>query len=119
MVAGRRRRASAEGMGASPYAVATGRRRSPPSVALEYGLGLLEEGLVSALVILGLHADRLRLRFGLDGVVDAHAPFVMDAALGHGVREGRAVGERLRQCLCFGEQRVRLAQLVVESPALG
>src|SRR5665647_3543089 len=51
-----------------------GRRHS---VALEHRLALGDEGLVGPLVVLGLHADRLRLRLGFDRLVDAHVPFLM------------------------------------------
>src|SRR5579864_5956501 len=65
-------------MDASPSAKGTSPRisrlRPTSSVALEHRPALVHERLVGALVILRLHADRLRLRLGLDGVVDAHAP---------------------------------------------
>src|SRR3989304_3671597 len=67
------------------------------SIAFENGLLLGHECLISALVILRLHADRLRLGFGFDRVVDAHAPFLVNAALGHAMRERRACRDRIGQ----------------------
>src|SRR5664279_2201777 len=89
------------------------------SVSLEHRLLLGDEGLIGALVVLGLHADRLRLRLGFDRLVDAHVPFLMQALLGHRIGEGRAVRQGLGQCLRVGEHALRLAQLIVEAPALG
>src|SRR5262249_1840131 len=77
---------------------------SRASVACKVGFFLAHERLVGALVVLGLHADRLRLRLGLDRIVDAHAPFLVDAALGHGVREGRTGGERFCHALRIGQK---------------
>src|SRR5208282_6121401 len=73
------------------------------SVSPERGPLLVHEAQIGALVVLGLHADGLRLRLGLDGVIDAHVPFLVDALLGHGVSKGRPVGERLRRRLRVGE----------------
>jgi hypothetical protein len=53
-------------------------------------------------------------RFGFDGLVDAHAPLLTDAALRHGVGECRPVGERLRYRPRLGKQCLRLAKPVVE-----
>ena len=60
------------------------------SVSLENRRGLGDEGLVGAREVTGLHADRLRLRLGLDGLVDAHRPLLVEQRLGHHMREGRA-----------------------------
>ncbi len=62
------------------------------SVALESRTLLGDEGAIGAAVVTCLHTDGLGLRLRLDRVIDAHAPFLMDAALGHRVREGRTVG---------------------------
>src|SRR5215467_14620035 len=59
-------------------------------VALERRFLLGYKGAVGALEILALHADRLRLRFGLDGLVEAHRPFMSELRLGDAVGEGRA-----------------------------
>jgi hypothetical protein len=59
------------------------------------GCSLRREGAVGALEVLGLHADRLRLRLGLDRA-SIHAPFLVEHLLGHRVREGRPVGKRRR-----------------------
>jgi hypothetical protein len=53
----------------------------PPSVALEHGFLFRDEGLVGAAEILGLHADRLGLRLGLDRLFDAHVPFLASMVL--------------------------------------
>src|SRR5690606_28501384 len=89
------------------------------SVPLEGGPLLCYERFIGAFIVPGLHADRLRLRLGLDGVVDRHAPFLMNAALGHCMREGRAVSERARGVLRLLKQGFRLDQTVGEAPALG
>ena len=67
--------------------------------------------------ILGLHADRLRLRFGLDRFIDAHVPLLVQLRLGHAVREGRAGGQALGQPQRFGRQRVGCHQAVEKAPA--
>src|SRR5262249_49732415 len=51
-------------------------------VAFEHRFGLGCEGLVGAGEIPGLHADGLGLRLGLDRLVEPHAPFLVQAALG-------------------------------------
>ena len=58
------------------------------------GVSLRGERLVRAAEVLGLHADRLRLRLGLDLGVEIHRPRLVQQRLGHRVREGRTVGER-------------------------
>jgi hypothetical protein len=50
------------------------------------------------------HADRLGLRFGLDGAIERHAVLVFDHPLGHGVRERGAVGELFRVGQSFAER---------------
>src|SRR5271165_6675317 len=94
-------------------------RLAAVSIALKYRLFLPDEGLVSPLVVLGLHADRLRLGLRFDRVVDAHAPFLVNAAFGHRTGEGRTVGEGTGKRLRVSEQSFQLAELVVEAPALG
>src|SRR5689334_23814165 len=47
-----------------------------PSVALETRRRLGHERLVGAAEIARLHADGLSLRLGLDGLIDAHRPFL-------------------------------------------
>ena len=63
------------------------------SIALEHRLLLGGKGAERAREILGLHAQRLRHRLGLDRGLDRHRPFHLQHALGHGVGEGRPVGE--------------------------
>ena len=63
------------------------------SVSLEHRTRLRGERAIRALEIARAHADRLRLRFGFDRFVDAHAPFLMQHLLGDAVREGRAGDE--------------------------
>src|SRR5512134_872055 len=65
-------------------------------VALELRLLLGDERVVGALEVLGLHADRLRLGLGLERLLDRLVPFLVQALLGHGMRERRAVGQTLR-----------------------
>ena len=68
-----------------------------PSIPLKYRLCFGDEGAIRPTVIPGLHADRLRLRLRLDGGIDVERPFPVQASLGHGVAECRAVGELLGQ----------------------
>jgi hypothetical protein len=56
------------------------------------------------------------LSLSLDGVIDAHVPFLVNAFLCHGMGKGRSAGEQLRRCLCIREHSLRLAQLIVEAP---
>jgi MFS family permease len=89
-----------------------------PSIALEDRLSFGGEGAIGAAVIARLHADRLRLRLGLDRLIDGHVPFLMQAHLSHGVGEGRpgcklgGKRDRVRQ------HGFRLDQPVEEAPAL-
>src|ERR1700730_12947285 len=69
------------------------------SVALESRFFFSDKGLIRPFKVPRLHADRLRQRFRFDGLVDAHAPFLLDASLGRGMRECGPVRKRLRQCL--------------------
>ena len=78
-----------------------------------------DERLIGPFVVLGLHTDGLRLRFRFDGLLDAHAPFLVDAALVHGMRECGFVGKRFSQCLRLRQHGIRLAEPVVEAPSLG
>src|SRR5207248_4504509 len=71
------------------------------SIPLETRLGLAYESFIGALVVVGLHADGLRLRFRLNGLVNPHAPFLMNAALGHGVSECRPFRQLFRHGLRF------------------
>src|SRR5574337_819355 len=70
------------------------------SVPLKDGFLFRDKSFVSPLVVLGLHADCLRLGFGLDRLLDAHVPLLVQALLRHRVGESRAIrqspGERLR-----------------------
>ena len=54
---------------------------------------LRHECVIGALEIPGLHADRLCLCLGFDGLLDRHRPFLVEHGLGHHVREGRSVRE--------------------------
>src|SRR5271165_1240775 len=89
------------------------------SVTLEVWFLFSHERLIGPFIVLRLHADCLRLRFCLDGLVDAHAPFLMDASLGHGMREGRTICKHFGQGLRLGQDRLRFAEPVVETPPLG
>src|SRR6266851_1478956 len=71
------------------------------SIAVKGRLCLCNECLIRAFKILALHTDGLRLRLGFDGLVEAHVPFLVDAAFGHGMREGRTIGKRFCQGLCL------------------
>ena len=74
--------------------------------------------VVGALEVLGLHADGLRLRLGLDRLVERHRPFLIEHGLGHHVREGRSLGESLGQCDGLALQHIGGHDAVEESPAL-
>ena len=58
------------------------------------------KGLKGALEVLCLHADGLRLRFGLQSLVQRHGPFLMQHGLGHTVRKRRATGQVFGHRLC-------------------
>src|SRR5918996_6623475 len=64
------------------------------SVPFESWLGLRRKGLEGAAEVAARHADRLRLRFGLDQLVQPHGPFLIQHGLGNAVGEPRPVGER-------------------------
>ena len=85
--------------------------------ALEHRLLLRDEGLVGAVEVLRLHADRLRLRLGLDRLVDAHVPFLVQHASWscRGRRSGR---RRARRAQSHGrrQQRLRRDEAVEEAP---
>ena len=52
-------------------------RQVIPSIALENGLLFVDKGIVCPPKILSLHADRLSLRFTLNGLIDRHVPLLM------------------------------------------
>ena len=93
--------------------------RAPAQLPSNTRLLLRDEGLVGAREIAGQHAERLRLRLGLDRLVDRHRPLLVQHRLGDAVGEGRARSELARQRLRIGEQRLGCAQPVEEAPALG
>ena len=64
----------------------------------ERRLALRGERVVRAPEVQRLHADRLRLRLGLDALAEAGAPLLPQHRLGHRVAEGRAVREFGSQC---------------------
>ena len=75
-----------------------------------------DERAIGALKIVGLHADRLCLRLGLDGLVEAHRPFGNELRLGDAVGESRARRNPARQGQRFLLQRVGGDQPVVKAP---
>ena len=52
------------------------------------------------------HTDRLRLGLGLERLIEAHVPLLVQHALGHGMREGRAGGELGGERAGLGEHRL-------------
>ena len=76
------------------------------SVSREGRLALRREGLEGAPEIAGRHADRLRLRFRLDHLVDPHRPFLVEHGLGHAMREPWAVGQRSGDLMRLGLERL-------------
>src|SRR5208282_2108122 len=88
-------------------------------ISLEYRLLLFDEGRVGTLIVLGLHADSLRLSLRLDRIVDAHAPFLVNAAFSHCVSECRTIGEGACETLRFRQHDFRLTKLVIKAPSLG
>src|ERR1700728_1268542 len=68
--------------------------------------------------VVGLHAERLRLRLGFDGIVDRYRPFLLQALLGHGVREGWTIGKPCGHLPGMREYFVRADGRVVEAEAL-
>src|SRR5215469_3053139 len=71
----------------------------PQLISSEARALFVHEGEISPLIVLGLHADRLRLRLSLDRIVDAHAPFLMNTFLGHRIGKAWPIGERFCQRL--------------------
>src|SRR3954470_15257042 len=96
----------------------TSPRKAPSSIPLEHRLFLGHERLVGALEVARLHADRLRLRFRLDRLVEAHRPFLVELRLGDAVREGWPRDDTRRHLERIGLERSCIDQAVVESPAL-
>ena len=92
--------------------------RPSSSIPLENGLFLRDERLVGALEVAGLHADRLGLRLGLDRLVEAHRPFLVELRLGDAVREGRAGNDAPRYLHRVRLESIGLDETVVETPAL-
>src|SRR5690348_16168938 len=80
---------------AKPSIWALGSSMAPPvlpaggsamdSIPLERRLPFGDESRIGATEILALHADRLRLRLGLDRLLDANRPFGVKLPLGHGM----------------------------------
>ena len=55
----------------------------PPSVSFKRRFFLGYKGFKGTGEIFGLHADRLGLGLGLDGLVQTHVPFLIEHRLGH------------------------------------
>src|ERR1700747_1220412 len=87
-------------------------------IPLKYRFLFGDKGAIGALEILGLHADRLRLRFGLDELIETHRPFLNELRLGDAVGESRARRNppRQRQGLVF--ERLGVDKFVEEAPLL-
>src|SRR4051812_26312312 len=49
----------------------------PLLISFEGRFLLLDERMVGAMKIVGCHANRLRLCFGFDGLIDSHVPFLV------------------------------------------
>src|SRR5690349_12870841 len=88
------------------------------SIPLEHRLFLRNEGAVGALEVAGLHADRLCLRLGLDRLVEAHRPFLVELRLGDAMGEGRSRNNPLGEVKRFLLQSAPIDQPVEETPAL-
>ncbi len=86
------------------------------SVALEHRLLLGDESLVGAREILRLHADRLGLRLGLDGLFETHAPFLVEHGLGHHVCERRPRRDAAGIIERFGFELIGGHDAVEEAP---
>ncbi len=78
----------------------------------------MRERFESAAEILALHADGLRLRFGLQRLLDAHIPLLIEHVLGHAVRERRPRHQTARQARRLRQQLIGRDQLIEEAPAL-
>ena len=96
-------------------AIGHGRRRV--QLPSNSGALLREKRAVCAPEVLGLHADRLSLGFGLDRCVEAHVPLLVEHRLGHHVGEGRPRGEPCRELQRLIQQLLAWAEPVVEAPA--
>src|SRR6185312_7845939 len=72
-----------------------------PSAALELRLALGDERLVRLAEVARRHADLLRLRLGLERLLERHAGLAVEHLLGHAEREqrtgGQLLGERARR----------------------
>src|ERR1700732_5312213 len=88
-------------------------------VTFKTWLGFIDKSVIISCIIFGLHADGLSLGLEFDGLVDSHAPLLMNGPLGHSVGECWSVCQRLSHTLCLGDDHVRLTKLVVEAPPLG
>src|SRR5581483_3401200 len=88
-------------------------------VALELGLLLRDKRLVRTPKILRRHTQSLRLSFGLDGLVNAHVPLLLQHLLRHRMRKRRPVSEIAGERTGIGEQRSRFAEPSHEPPTLG
>src|SRR5438132_10486059 len=88
------------------------------SISLDFRLRLLDEGAVGAAEIFRLHAERLRLSFRLERIVDAHRPFAVQHLFGHGVRKCGAAGKLVRRARRFGEQGFCGDDAIIEPPAV-
>src|SRR6266705_2238511 len=86
------------------------------SIALEDWLLLGDEGLVRSAEVARLHADRLRLGFHLDRLVETHRPFLAQHFLGHSVGERRARGELLRGIERGLQHPVGFGERIEEAP---
>lgn len=85
----------------------------PISIAFEQGLLFCDERMIGAREVLRLHADRLSLCFGFEGLIQAHVPLLVQLRLGDSVREGRPFDDAARQIDRFALQCIRIDQPVV------
>src|SRR5688572_2340141 len=86
------------------------------SIALEARFFLLHERFVRPLEVAGLHADRLRLAFGLERLLDRLAPFLVQALLRHRMRERRSVGQAACHLLRARKHALGRNQIVEIAP---
>src|SRR5882724_614280 len=88
------------------------------SISLEYRLLFGHEGLICTIKVVRRHANGLGLRFGFNGFIQSHVPFLMQHFLSHPMRKGRARREFASQRHRGGQQFFRRAQTIKEAPFL-
>src|ERR1051326_480555 len=74
------------------------------SVSLERRLSLGDKCLISALEIVRCHANRLRLCFCLNGLVQSHVPFLVEHFLSHAMSKRGTGGKFTSQHHSGGEE---------------